>query len=86
MDNTFKPNKSKTTSLIPLRWPGTSLIRREVRVYYLQRGEVSSAVIVDIQSRKLCTSSKGFYFSRPGELAMDDLPLHNLKAFFCNDT
>ena len=51
----------------------TSLIRREVRVYYLRRGEVLSAVIVDIQSRKLGSSSKVFYFSRPGLLDKGDV-------------
>ena len=50
------------------------------------RGEVLSAVIVDIQSRKLCSCSKIFYYSRPEVLAMDYLQLHHLMAFFCCET
>jgi len=31
-----------------------------------------------------CSSSKTFYFFRPGTIAMDVLPLHHLLVFFCS--
>jgi len=48
----LKHNKIKELqpSLMPPLWADTSLIRKEVRVQYLQRREVLNAVLVDIQS------------------------------------